>query len=116
MATGRSVLAKSWAGPDSHTEGSKFRPGSASKAAAGRDYPRPWLSGSKPTKTIEAMDRDNTRPPPRKGTEMYVWCTCTFHYKPKVQLGLLDSSSLTKIWYNLTMTLLGGMLALSQRS
>ncbi|XP_020609864.1 uncharacterized protein LOC110048412 [Orbicella faveolata] len=63
---GRSVLAKSWAGPDSHTEGSKFRPDSASKATAGRDYPRPWLSGSKPAKGIEAMDRDNTRPPPRK--------------------------------------------------
>lgn len=63
---GRSVLAKSWAGPDSHIEGSKFRPGSASKATAGRDYPRPWLSGSKPGKTIEALDRDNTRPPPRK--------------------------------------------------
>ncbi|XP_078384443.1 uncharacterized protein C8orf34-like isoform X1 [Oculina patagonica] len=63
---GRSVLAKSWACPDSHTEGSKYRPSSASKVA-GRDYPRPWLSGSKPAKSSEAMDRDNMRPPARKG-------------------------------------------------
>ena len=97
--TGRSVLAKSWAGPDSHTEGSKFRPGSASKAAAGRDYPRPWLSGSKPTKTMEAMDRDNTRPPPRKGTEMYVWCK--FHYKPEVQLGLLEAALVNSLRFGI---------------
>lgn len=59
---GRSMLAKSWGGPDSHTEGSKYRSSSASKA--GRDYPRPWLSGSKSTgKSIG--DKDNMRPQAR---------------------------------------------------
>ncbi|CAH3015313.1 unnamed protein product [Porites evermanni] len=58
---GRNALAKSWAGPDIHTEGSKYRPSSASKA--GRDYPRPWLSGSsKPGKGGGAVDKDNMRP------------------------------------------------------
>lgn len=56
----RSALAKSWAGPDTHTEGSKYRPNSASKA--GRDYPRPWLSGSKPARSVGAADKDNVRP------------------------------------------------------
>ena len=58
---GRNALAKSWAGPDIRTEGSKYRPSSASKA--GRDYPRPWLSGSsKPGKGGGAVDKDNMRP------------------------------------------------------
>lgn len=58
---GRNALAKSWAGPDIHTEGSKYRPSSASKA--GRDYPRPWLSGSsKPGKDDGAVEGDNMRP------------------------------------------------------
>ena len=58
---GRNALAKSWAGPDIHTEGSKYRPSSASKA--GRDYARPWLSGSsKPGKGGGAVDKDNMRP------------------------------------------------------
>ena len=60
------MLAKSWAGPDSHTDGSKFRPSSTSKTM-GRDYPRPWLSGSKPMKSGGAMDRDNMRPAARTG-------------------------------------------------
>jgi len=60
---GRSALAKSWAGPSSHTEGSKYRPSSASKA--GRDYPRPWLSGSKPGKSPAVADKDNMRPQAR---------------------------------------------------
>ena len=77
---GRSVLAKSWAGPDLHTEGSKFQPSSASKSA-GRDYPRPWLSGSKPAKYTDA-DRDNIRPPARKGNSM---CGVTLTTNPKVQ-------------------------------
>lgn len=58
---GRNALAKSWAGPDIRTEGSKYRPSSASKA--GRDYPRPWLSGSsKSGKGGGAVDKDNMRP------------------------------------------------------
>lgn len=56
---GRSALAKSWAGPDSRSEGAKYRPSSASKA--GRDYPRPWLSGSKPAGK-NVGDKDNMRP------------------------------------------------------
>ena len=58
---GRNALAKSWAGPDIRTEESKYRPSSASKA--GRDYPRPWLSGSsKSGKGGRAVDKDNMRP------------------------------------------------------
>ena len=61
------MLAKSWAGPDSNTEGSKYRSSSAPKA--GRDYPRPWLSGSKSTgKSIG--DKDNMRPQARTGIRM----------------------------------------------
>lgn len=62
----RNLLAKSWAGPDSHTDGTRPRPSSASKTM-GRDYPRPWLSGSKPMKSVGAGDRDNMRPPARTG-------------------------------------------------
>lgn len=59
---GQSVLAKSWAGPDSHNQGSKYRLSGSSKA--GRDYPRPWLSGCKPTgKSVEG--KDNLRPQAR---------------------------------------------------
>ena len=63
-SVGRSVLAKSWAGPDSHTEGSKYRPSSATKA--GRDYPRPWMSGSK-SSGKSVGDKDNMRPHARAG-------------------------------------------------
>ena len=62
----RNLLAKSWAGPDSRTDGTRPRPSSASKTM-GRDYPRPWLSGSKPMKSVGAGDRDNMRPPARTG-------------------------------------------------
>ena len=66
---GQSVLAKSWAGPDSHNEGSKYRLSGSSKA--GRDYPRPWLSGCKPTaKSVEG--KDNLRPQARTGTLKFI--------------------------------------------
>ncbi|KAK2560042.1 hypothetical protein P5673_016991 [Acropora cervicornis] len=58
----QSVLAKSWAGPDSHNQGSKY--GLSGSSKAGRDYPRPWLSGCKPTgKSVEG--KDNLRPQAR---------------------------------------------------
>ena len=62
----QNLLAKSWAGPDSRTDGTQPRPSSASKTM-GRDYPRPWLSGSKPMKSVGAGDWDNMRPPARTG-------------------------------------------------
>lgn len=62
----RGMLAKSWAGLDSRADGSRPRPSSASKTM-GRDYPRPWLSGSKPMRSAGTGDRDNMRPPARTG-------------------------------------------------
>lgn len=63
------MLAKSWAGPDSHNQGSKYRLSGSSKA--GRDYPRPWLSGCKPTgKSVEG--KDNLRPQARTGTLKFI--------------------------------------------
>lgn len=60
-------MAKSWAGPDSRSEGAKYRPSSASKA--GRDYPRPWLSGSKPAGK-NVGDKDNMRPQAKTGDQI----------------------------------------------
>ena len=50
----RNMLAKSWAGPDSH------HADPYASTAKPRDYSRPWLSGSRPIRA-KSTEKDNLR-------------------------------------------------------